>query len=332
MAETFCYLLGAGASCNVLPVNENFPEKMDQFLSDYNKFREDVNRQKPSDPKISTEPLKYEEHFKQSMTWLMTEAKNHVSVDTFAKMLYLTNDFNGLNRLKATLATYLVMAQAMHGTDLRYDGFFATILQYSGSIGTPVIPDHIRIITWNYDIQLEKGFYRYLKNVKEDTRKFQLYNTFNRNPHIKRINGLAWVPMPTYPKRDQYAEAALRPLSIDTVLIALERYSTFKANAAEFHFDIQFAWEQDREQFESSMTPAIKDTTILIDIGYSFPFFDREIDRILLNCMSNLKKIYIQVKKPDHDEIKDRLQSILSPLPKVEYVFDEKRFKIPYEL
>ena len=34
MPETFCYLLGAGASCKGLPVSENFPEKMDQFLSE----------------------------------------------------------------------------------------------------------------------------------------------------------------------------------------------------------------------------------------------------------------------------------------------------------
>jgi hypothetical protein len=82
MPETFCYLLGAGASCNVLPVTENFPEKMEKFLSDYDKFRADIDKQKPSDPKISTDPLKYEAHFKESMTWLMTEAKNHTSVDT----------------------------------------------------------------------------------------------------------------------------------------------------------------------------------------------------------------------------------------------------------
>jgi hypothetical protein len=44
MPETFCYLIGAGASCNVLPVSENFPEKIDQFLSDYNAFREDLDR------------------------------------------------------------------------------------------------------------------------------------------------------------------------------------------------------------------------------------------------------------------------------------------------
>jgi hypothetical protein len=266
----------------------------------------------------------------------MTEAKNHTSVDTFAKMLYLTNDIPGLNRLKATLATYLVMAQAKYGTDLRYDAFLATILR-SGppmGIGPPVIPDNIRIVTWNYDIQLEKGFYRYLQNEQEDTRKFTIYNTITKNPHIKRINGLAWVPMPNYPKRHNYAEAALRPFNIDTVLIALERYSTFEANTGEFHFDIQFAWERAPEEINKDIAPAIKDTTILIDIGYFLPFFNREVDRILLNCMANLKKIYIQVKKPDHEGVKERLQSIAGNLSKVEFkdIYDEKRSHIPYEL
>jgi hypothetical protein len=338
MPETFCYLLGAGASCKVLPVSENFPEKMEEFLSFYNEFRAEHDRQNPSDPNISANFLKYESDFKDSMNWLMTEAKNHTSIDTFAKMLHLTNDYNGLARLKATLATYLVMAQAKYGTDLRYDGFLATILHPGPpmGIGLPLIPDNIRIVTWNYDIQLEKGFYQYLQNKEEKARKFTIYHNITKNRHIKRINGLAWVPTLNYPKSHEYAEAALRPFSIDTVFIALERYFNFKANTAAFHLDIQFAWElmSDLELFKGTVAPAIKDTTILIDIGYSFPFFNREIDRILLNCMSNLKKIYIQVKKPDHDAIKERLQSIAGNLSKVEFkdIYDEKRFHIPYEL
>lgn len=98
MPETFCYLLGAGASCNVLPVTENFPEKMEKFLSDYDKFRADIDKQKPSDPKISTDSSKYEEHFKQSMNWLMKGAEENKSVDTFARSLSLENDTEGLHK------------------------------------------------------------------------------------------------------------------------------------------------------------------------------------------------------------------------------------------
>ena len=331
MPETFCYLIGAGASCNVLPVTDNFPEKIKQFLSRYKAFRQDLGRQKPSDPNIPMDSLKYEQHFKESMTWLMKEAKNHTSVDTFAKMLYLTNNYNGLTRLKATLATYLVMAQAMYGTDLRYDGFLATILQHTGTrLGPPFIPDHIRIATWNYDLQLEKAFYRYSQNTDGNKRNEILLKTITFNPHIKRVNGLAGLSPPgTFSK---YTEAALRPFGIETVLIALEMYSIFETDNTRVFFDIQFAWEQTPEIFKRNITPAIEDTTILIDIGYSFPFFNRDVDRILLTCMSKLKKIYIQVLKPEHDVIKNRLQSIVSVLPEVVYIYDEKRFFIPYEL
>jgi hypothetical protein len=37
------------------------------------------------------------------MTWLIKEVKQHASVDTFAKMLYLTNNYRDLARLKAIL-------------------------------------------------------------------------------------------------------------------------------------------------------------------------------------------------------------------------------------
>jgi len=296
---------------------------MKEFLCHYNAFREDLDRQKPSDPNISIDSLKYESHFKDSMTWLMTEAKNHTSVDTFAKMLHLTNDDKGLARLKATLATYLVIAQAMYGTDLRYDGFLATILQHE-RFRSPLIPDHIRIATWNYDLQLEKAFYRYSQNTQG------VFQAITSNPHVIRVNGLAGLEWPgTFSK---YTETALRPFSIETVLISLEMYSVFVTDIGRPFFNIQFAWEQDPVIFQRNIAPAIEDTTILIDIGYSFPFFNRDVDRILLNCMIKLKKIYIQVLRPEHDAIKSRLQSIISVLPEVQYIYDEKRFFIPYEL
>ncbi len=332
MPETFCYLIGAGASCNVLPVSENFPEKMEKFLSDYDAFREDLDRQKPSNPNISTDSLKYEQKFKESMAWLIKEVKQHTSVDTFAKMLYLTNDYEDLARLKATLDAYLVMAQAKYGTDLRYDSFLATILQQPprGVDGAPFIPNHIRIVTWNYDLQLEKAFYRYSRNADGNTRTRRVYDAITNNPHIKRVNGLAGLSELEH--FDKRTKAALRPFDIETVLTALEIYSVFGTGKGRFFCNIEFAWEKDPEKFKSDIASAIEDATILIDIGYSFPFFNREIDRCLLACMGKLKKIYIQVLEPEHDAIKERLQSIMGKLPEVKNVYDKKRFHIPYEL
>ena len=39
---------------------------------------------------------------------------------------------------------------------------------------------------------------------------------------------------------------------------------------------------------------SIEDADILVVIGYTFPFFNREIDRMIFSQMECLQKIYIQ--------------------------------------
>ena len=72
-------------------------------------------------------------------------------------------------------------------------------------------------------------------------------------------------------------------------------------------------------------------TTILIIIGYSFPFFNRDIDRGILNRMKNLNKIYVQVPEKDHNAIKERLESLRSDLPEIAFIKDIELFYIPFE-
>ena len=61
---------------------------------------------------------------------------------------------------------------------------------------------------------------------------------------------------------------------------------------------LNFAWEKQDVKFEKEyshrLQDAIKDATALVIIGYTFPFFNRETDTLLLKEMPNLKKVYIQ--------------------------------------
>ena len=73
---------------------------------------------------------------------------------------------------------------------------------------------------------------------------------------------------------------------------------------------------------------------IVVVIGYSFPFFNRQVDRLLFNNMDYLRKIYIQ--DPNSGRIK---QSLLSVLPNymidnvaIESVTDTSQFFLPPEL
>jgi len=70
----------------------------------------------------------------------------------------------------------------------------------------------------------------------------------------------------------------------------------------------------------------------LVIIGYSFPFFNREVDRTLFDSMINLKKIYYQ----DINAIKliDRLQAVQQRInaKQIIPITETGQFFLPYEL
>jgi hypothetical protein len=76
---------------------------------------------------------------------------------------------------------------------------------------------------------------------------------------------------------------------------------------------ISFAWDNQQymsKNFEDALQKAIQDAEVLVVIGYTFPFFNREIDREIFKYMPNLKKIYIQ--DPNAEQIESSLDSLYS--------------------
>ena len=56
------------------------------------------------------------------------------------------------------------------------------------------------------------------------------------------------------------------------------------------------------------MPQLVQEATALVVIGYSFPYFNRKIDRLIFENMPHLKKIYIQDKYPE------RIQQYITPV------------------
>jgi len=78
---------------------------------------------------------------------------------------------------------------------------------------------------------------------------------------------------------------------------------------------LSFAWEdyeRPEQNIINKVTTSTKDTEVLVVIGYSFPFFNREVDRKIIGEMKNLKKVYFQDKNPHN--IKLRFQAIRNDL------------------
>lgn len=100
---------------------------------------------------------------------------------------------------------------------------------------------------------------------------------------------------------------------------------------------LSFAWESDIDTETSIMTHALnrtKDTDILVVIGYSFPYFNREIDGKIIDNMKRLRKVYIQ--DPKSEGIAQRFDTIYNkgvhPKLEVKLYTETDQFLFPNEL
>ena len=96
-----------------------------------------------------------------------------------------------------------------------------------------------------------------------------------------------------------------------------------------------FAWEGesygDVKRMEL-MKEMVKDTTHLIIIGYSFPFFNRVYDKAIIKSMTNstsLEKIYYQDPILDGQFLKTQYESLSNKT--IKHISDTKNFFIPTE-
>ena len=97
---------------------------------------------------------------------------------------------------------------------------------------------------------------------------------------------------------------------------------------------ISFAWEhRTNHDYYAKIHDSIIDTKILVVIGYSFPFFNRKIDKLIINdYMPHLEKVYFQA--PDAENLKERFLAITDRIQSHNLILrrDENQFTFPNEL
>jgi hypothetical protein len=78
---------------------------------------------------------------------------------------------------------------------------------------------------------------------------------------------------------------------------------------------LSYAWEHDKKSlFYNKLEQGLEETNVLVVIGYSFPFFNREVDKLMLcNYMPHLRKVYFQDMNPDN--IAERFMAINEDVP-----------------
>lgn len=233
--------------------------------------------------------------------------------------------------------------------DPRYDVFFATLLE--NREGTLKLPPNVNIVSWNYDYQMELAYQEYISNphigIVQDNLNFFSENSLNpswylNNSQIIKLNGSAGnLFQESHTKRIRpivnvfnsiNTESCLRNLFENYLNVVYSKHNTLKIPY------LNFAWELGAndisEHAVESAREIIHNSEIVVVIGYSFPNFNREIDKRLFENSINLKKVYYQVPKENVAGLSSRLKGILPSLSNSEIIphTDLDQFFIPYEL
>lgn len=277
---------------------------------------------------------------------LQRMAEVHESIDTYAKKLFLKGEARRgeLFRLKVALSMFLAFEQAKNADkERRYDGFFASILTNEGGILR--IPDEVLILNWNYDQMLGHAFKEYTSSGQFHECHTQLgvvplHAVSAHEPYsVVHLNGLFAY---------QVAGGQFNPIVNTTstvdkdILEELLRYH-FRAHLKEgdpiccnpeAHL-MQFAWESTGKRAEGfeQVLARLSEVTALVVIGYSFPFFNREFDRKILQYLPSLERLYVQAPDGFAQDIGRTINAmrVLNEVD-IEYYTNTDKFLLPREL
>lgn len=339
------YLFGAGASFGVrseknkdiilegLPIVTEFSKQIDRLIDIITiKDREadTINKAKPGELEKLIVELK----------WLKQSSESHQTIDTYAKKLWVTERGPNYARLKSVISAFLTLEQLFNNPDSRYDAFFANII--GSSIND--LPKDVAIISWNYDCQFERAFSNYLPvkhintiwehlNIKGKTTKISTNSKDGFS--ITKINGTA-LTFENILFDSRFFDPHFGRNGDNE--ISYVHWAQLKG-AENVKNALSFAWEGTNPNFYKEINEKVIDAEVLVIIGYSFPFFNREVDRQIIRNMTNLKKVYIQ--DPYCEDVKESFEAVLSveQLEKVEnrqikivLKKNTKQFVIPNEM
>ncbi len=286
MEEKITYLIGAGASANAHKLART---KEDPYLY-ANRIIEFVNELY----------LKFPGDYFGNLKTIAKNCLEFGSPDTYAKYLYERESNNdNYRQLKVLLSYYFDTSEfsPQRVQSINQRSIEPRVLPFLTYIAKEKkIADNVKVVSWNYDRQFEIAAdkFRLLNPTNDTFPGFTVWpnlgdgNKFEKLPFLIHLNGLAGFE---YDKN-----------GIDSVKrIPRDKDWVYDFNTKEPL--ISYAWESEKDdphnlflsKKELLAQDMVKGTTILVVIGYSFPFFNRSTDNLLFKAMEgSLKKIYFQ--------------------------------------
>ena len=337
MAEKILYFLGAGASAEALPLAKSvggtsIEPQIPGLAYSLKKINLNSLLVKLIDKNYQHVLNTYKHNFGQ----LADKADEFGDVDTYAKYLHLMHPGGEeLQELKRTLSAYFSINQLILGAkDKRYLPWLVTIMNRK------IFPENVKILSWNYDFQVElaaaqignfedvewseTGFthspplFSYFPNLDPTFSDYKLLSLIH-------LNGIAGFAMSENSRKLSIFQKRFSK-STDSSLLFLEENN--------LHTQMHFAWEGGNyhNPLMSHVKNMIEGTTIMVVIGYSFPFFNREFDKQIFSELTkngNFRKIYYQDPVLNGQQL--RSQFGLSAHIEITHIQNKDNFHVPFE-
>ena len=265
--------------------------------------------------------------------------EQNATIDTYAKKLVLKKRQEKFKELEQLLALFFIYLQLQKNPDTRYDTFLANILEPNLHF-----PQNIRVISWNYDSQFEIAYSEY--DEKGELRVGSKNTRFNVDFEIIKINGTATFDNQTsiatlrkeiwqkiWAIKDEPNSSEQLQREQTWVLYFVYLYQLYVVGKKDnTHLSFAFDSSEPSEKILNSIDKIISQTDVLVIIGYTFPFFNREIDRRMLQNLKPQAKVYIQDKYPNR--IKQNFKAVKADISEeqIEPKEETDQFFLPPEL
>jgi len=335
------YLLGAGASAKVLPTVKatSNTEAISQSLRT---FADKIT----IDTTVNPSYKDFIGNIAKDLHWLADNSIKFGTPDTFAKFLYLQQR-SSLPRMKKALAFYFTVEQFINNKiDDRALIFLTTVMQTNN-----IFPTNIKILNWNYDFQIQlaaevfrmEEFHLGVTSVHSPPLidyypslgfEFNINNQIDvREIAMVHLNGIAGFYFSEQVGSILNLFLNQKPKDINEIVEKIKTDSERKHNL------LTFAWEKDtesaiylRNRIELAKA-LVADTDILVIIGYSFPFFNRAVDKVVFESLKTngkLKKIFYQDPYRTGEFLKKQFE--LSDDIEIIHITDKDNYYVPNEL
>lgn len=322
MGKKITYLIGAGASFGAIPLNDELSDDM-ICLPSYFDFENPIGNDANNSDKDNPHPIGTPEYLMFEIVKLGYKSREFESVDNYAQALM--NNANALAHLKMVISIYFALAQKI-GRSVLFENkqnqrnirridprIYELITKCIDIEKKHYLKTNVNFITWNYDLQIELAFKRYLEtslskkiNLPELNGTFlQFYPTVIPTcikQQVFHLNGFTGL----YQTAENVIEAFIgndQHLSSQDYIKRLAELSIL-FNEKKLHFDnqLKFSYESYRHTTTilNDVISSISDTDVLIIIGYSFPAWNSVVDRTLLQSIYK-KNLEIRVHSINED-------------------------------